>query len=112
VVTDECAGSASLWVSDGTPAGTARVPLSGELPGTCRTGGLWSASGDGKVFLQDAGIWASDGTAEGTHRVRDESWPGRSPFTDYDEDLKFSRLGSDMLFVPGRGGEDVRDPSR
>jgi ELWxxDGT repeat protein len=55
-------GSPSLWVTDGTEAGTIDLK---DIAGTNSLGSL-TASGSNLFFIDDAGLWSSDGTAAGT----------------------------------------------
>jgi ELWxxDGT repeat protein len=71
------AGSATLYSSDGTTAGTIQVaPIGGSVVEAVsyNTGALFLSAGTKSYFLADATasgqqVWVTDGTAAGTHQV-------------------------------------------
>jgi ELWxxDGT repeat protein len=71
------AGSAALFKSDGTAAGTTQVaPINGTGVLTYKAGTLFISAGTKSYFLANttaAGqqVWATDGTSAGTHQVTD-----------------------------------------
>ena len=93
-------GATELWKSDGTAAGTVRVPGSFRDPGPPTAVGpviVFSA-----VDAQGRELWVSDGTADGTRRVADIAPQGSS------SPSGFTQAGSLLFFVAGTnevGGE-------
>ena len=58
----------SLWVSDGTPAGTQRLPVTAESPLTALDGVVYFSATDA---VHGRELWRSDGTVAGTALVTD-----------------------------------------
>lgn len=75
VVADDGVHGAELWVSDGTPEGTAL--LSDVRPGPVGSQPRWLTDVDGRLYFtaddgtSGAELWTSDGSAAGTRRVAD-----------------------------------------
>ncbi len=92
-----------LWISDGTPAGTALVA---ELPSPLAgagVGGLWHAGADRRVLFSNVDAngsewWVSDGTGAGTLPLTDIA-----PGPKFAEPAPGAALGNRLLFAAADG---------
>ncbi len=109
LVEENQVGARTLWVSDGTPAGTVKVST---LVGR---GELYApiVVGDNMFFGQDRALWMSDGTAAGTRKLDipifydsliSVSWNGRAVFgTSATPSANNSRMSELWMIDPQTG---------